>query len=301
MKSVQQYLLFFCLLLSLGVHILLGLGIFMLPQPYLPQTPRQLTVMEIIESSAEEQLNQQIVQQNPDLSYRTLKPPKNAKFLSQYHQNVGKQTASKKTYSHLKQKDRSIASIKPSLKTSKPLHLSLSDLTPQMNWDKYILKMNSSHFSQKEKTQSQFKSVKDEITFSNEALFQPNDYIEDVPEGQQTLLNTKAFQFYTYYTRMKEQVQASWEPMIKAKIRDMLISGKSMMFLQQKTRLLVTLNHAGALIDVKVLKKSQFADLDRIAIQSFHKTAPFPHPPKKLIGDDGTIKIKWDFILFHSS
>ena len=122
--------------------------------------------------------------------------------------------------------------------------------------------------------------------------------MKDIEEGQQTLLNTRAFKFYTYYSRIKQQVQASWKLMIKKEVRKLLLQQReSILGAEQKTSLLITLDRFGALVSVQVLKKSHLATLDHIAVKSFQLTAPFPHPPKSLIGEKEFLQIRWDFIL----
>jgi protein TonB len=38
-------------------------------------------------------------------------------------------------------------------------------------------------------------------------------------------------------------------------------------------------------------------DLDSAAVEAFRQAAPFPNPPKGMVEADGTIKIRWDFVL----
>jgi protein TonB len=63
------------------------------------------------------------------------------------------------------------------------------------------------------------------------------------------------------------------------------------------TKLLIVLNPAGTLVNVQVLSDSGVRDLDDAAIEAFRAAAPFPNPPKGIIETDGTVKIRWDFVL----
>ena len=38
-------------------------------------------------------------------------------------------------------------------------------------------------------------------------------------------------------------------------------------------------------------------ELDDAAVEAFRQAAPFPNPPKGLIETDGTIKIRWNFVV----
>ena len=63
------------------------------------------------------------------------------------------------------------------------------------------------------------------------------------------------------------------------------------------TRLVIVLNQQGTLIGVRVLERSGERDLDQTAIDAFRAAAPFPNPPEGIVEEDGTIKIRWDFVL----
>ena len=63
------------------------------------------------------------------------------------------------------------------------------------------------------------------------------------------------------------------------------------------TQVLVTLNPEGELVKVEVLTQSGVMDLDSAAVEAFRQAAPFPNPPKGMVEADGTIKIRWDFVL----
>ena len=42
--------------------------------------------------------------------------------------------------------------------------------------------------------------------------------LKDVDEGPQTILNTREFVYYSYYSRIKSKLQQFWEPKIKEKM-----------------------------------------------------------------------------------
>ena len=46
-----------------------------------------------------------------------------------------------------------------------------------------------------------------------------------------------------------------------------------------------------------MLTQSGVIDLDSAAVEAFREAAPFPNPPKGMVEGDGTIKIRWDFVL----
>ncbi|MCB0361740.1 MAG: energy transducer TonB, partial [Bdellovibrionales bacterium] len=63
------------------------------------------------------------------------------------------------------------------------------------------------------------------------------------------------------------------------------------------TRVLITLDKNGSLIQVQVLGQSGLVELDSAAVDAFRAAAPFPNPPQGMVEHDGNIRIRWDFIL----
>ena len=300
---------FFYLSLSLFFHSFFIYFIYSIPQHETSKpdrSPTSLFVMSIADSENrdlfKESTAKQIVEQNPDLSNTQDSPNKNAKFLSQYHQKAPKETVSKKPVS-INKTFKDISESKLVQKASKQAEtilsqqkgllpdLSVADLIPKTDWNQYM---------DVKKIGDQQGVSENSINFKNEVNlgFQSSDYLKDIEEGEQTLLNTRAFKFYTYYNRIKQQVQTSWKSMIKKEVRKLLLQQReSILGAGQRTSLLITLDRFGALVSIKVLKKSHITILDHIAVKSFQLTAPFPHPPKGLIGEKEFLQIRWDFIL----
>ncbi|MEK6556576.1 MAG: energy transducer TonB, partial [Bdellovibrionota bacterium] len=63
------------------------------------------------------------------------------------------------------------------------------------------------------------------------------------------------------------------------------------------TQVVIVLDKAGSLLKVQVVNESGVSDLDEAAVDAFRAAEPFPNPPKGMVEADGTIKIRWDFIL----
>ena len=127
---------------------------------------------------------------------------------------------------------------------------------------------------------------------------QTDDYLRDVQTGMQTLLSTREFVYYTYYNRIKEALRQHWEPNVREKVKIIYRQGRSIASAKDRvTQVLVTLDKNGDLLKVEVLTQSGVPDLDSAAMEAFRDAAPFPNPPKGMIESDGTIKIRWDFVL----
>lgn len=127
---------------------------------------------------------------------------------------------------------------------------------------------------------------------------QSQDYLKNVDQGLETLLNTKEFKYYTYFNRIRRQLSQHWQPKVREKLTNMFRQGRSIASDQDKiTKLLIILSPAGQLVNVQVISDSGVKDLDDAAIEAFRLAAPFPNPPKGIVDPDGTVKIRWDFVL----
>lgn len=124
------------------------------------------------------------------------------------------------------------------------------------------------------------------------------DYLKNTELGVETVLNTKEFKYYTYFNRIRRQLSQHWEPKVRDKLTKMFRQGRSIASDQDRiTKLLIVLNPSGLLVKVQILSDSGVRDLDDAAIEAFKSAAPFPNPPQGIVDPDGTVKIRWDFIL----
>jgi len=127
---------------------------------------------------------------------------------------------------------------------------------------------------------------------------QTDDYLEDIEEGGQTLLNTRRFLFYSFYSRVKDQLRSNWNPLIREEVSFIYATNRSLSSLgKKKTSLKVTLNDSGYLEEIALLKTSGNKAIDAAAIQAFRLAAPFPNPPVEMLEKDKKIRILWDFVL----
>ena len=127
---------------------------------------------------------------------------------------------------------------------------------------------------------------------------QSDDYLKDVKTGMQTLLSTREFVYFSYYQRIKDQIRQYWEPGVREKVKIVYRQGRTIASQKDRmTQLMVTLDSQGGLLKVEVLSSSGVQQLDDAAIEAFKSAAPFPNPPGGMVESDGTIKIRWDFIL----
>ena len=270
-------------------------------QPNLESTTVDLMDADTLKKLLNQQkIKGQVVEQNKKALNDEV--PEKARFLSEKNQRVVRETKAARTGQFKNTPDlnsgpnpaKPVAAQKPSkpkfpklgknLKVQKVSPVSLPklvDLKPKFNYGK-------------DYTPPQEQIVKS----GGQGPSQTDDYLKDVKTGLQTLLSTREFVYYTYYSRIKNKLRQYWEPMIKERITKILRSGRSIASSSNRvTNLLITLNQQGHLVKVQVMGESGLRDLDEAAIEAFESAAPFPNPPKGIIEQDGTIKIRWDFIL----
>ena len=278
----------FSILASLFLHMMFMAFTFVLPNLWKP-TPKEtveFTISEIVpEKSKPSQpmpMKQIVEQESKPLNDET---PEAAKFLSQHNQVVKKQTVAKNHGDFQNRKDK--AGKQGSGGAPKK---SLKDFAPQFDIEKMA--------DERRQKEMQFEKELTERAGSGSQASQSNDYLKDVAKGDETLLSTREFVYYSFYNRIRRQLNQYWGGKVREKMTKMFKQGRTIASEDDKiTKLLITLNRDGILTKVQVLSDSGVRDLDDAAIEAFKEAAPFPNPPAGIVESDGTIKIRWDFIL----
>ena len=297
MRRFTKNLFISALLLSLLIHLGAGVVVYF---KHLPDRNDKAVEFTLVETPKIDpnliQNAKQVVEQNEKRINDEIDPK--AKYLSRFNQKVVDPTkatqsgkfqndakmgeAQKTPDSKQMQEKKKIAKQSPKTKTNVVASPygdvalpKLADLQPQFHWDKVPAGVENPG------PQSQ-----------------TDDFLKDLKTGPQTLLTTREFVYYTYYSRIKERLRLFWEPKIKEKVNRLFASGRHLASDEEKvTKLVIVLDKDGKLIKVQVLGPSGVQDLDDAAIEAFQSAAPFPNPPSGIVDTDGTIKIRWDFIL----
>ena len=245
-KSYQQKSWF--IVGSLLLHTIL-FGLFWTSELFLQPTLPQDEYIEVTFTDSKQPL-QQIVQQD-EKSVNEVEP-ENAKFLSAKNQKINKETQAKQSgdfNNQIGQKTK-IAKQAQSKKTKKLP--TLQDLSPDSDW-----------YVEKDVEEPRQQEVQ-----AGNGPARSNDYLKDVKSGAQTLLNAREFVYYSYYNRIRNQLQQYWEPSIKVKFLKLVKSGRNIASSGDKlTKVLITLNNQGTLIKVQVVEESGVRDLDDAAIE----------------------------------
>jgi protein TonB len=296
---------------SILFHVFFGLSLLLYqPKPMVQdrieiqmvETPPPMPKMEdVIKDSAK-----QIVDQDDKALNKEIDPK--AKFLSKNDQKVEKQTLAKQ---HGDFQNRATRATNPGNGGQK--QFKMSDFTPKFDVAKAVRDRQTEEkkfdqdpdaykLAQKQKqkerdpAQANPSAVKPGET--GEQVSQSVDYIKDLDPGLETLLSTREFVYYTYYARIRRQLNQFWGPKVKEKLVAMYRSGRQIASSSDKiTKCLITLDKEGKLVRVQIIGISGVHELDEAAVEAFKLAEPFPNPPKGIIEDDGTIRLRWDFIL----
>lgn len=242
------------------------------------------------EKKSEKQLKNQIVE--TDENYSNLQKNENARFLSAKNNTVEKETRAKtgeQFKNAVKHGAKTIASEKAE-KIPAPVK-SAPDLFAR-DFDPYA------KLQQKQEQKKMANDKAAETGAEKGEQSATNDYLENVGEDLVTKLNTKEFKYYGYYQRIKSQLNQWWGPKVRERVVRMFKKGRMLASEGNKTtKLIIILNDVGTLVRVQVLGESGIRDLDEAAIDAFRAAAPFPNPPKGIVDADGTVKIRWDFVI----
>ncbi len=230
-----------------------------------------------------QKLERQIVEQDEKKS--TEEEP-DTRFLSAQNQKFKKQTVAKNK-GDFKNSQKETASLKKSQNSRS------WNLTPKLSASTPFV--NGEGPKKEELTESSDESEKNAELAEGS---QTNDYLKDVDQGLETLLNAREFKYYSYYNRIRRQLSQHWEPKVRTKLSQLFKQGRHLASTTDRiTKLIVVLDRGGNLVKVQVLKESGVTDLDDAATEAFQSAAPFPNPPTGIIENDGTVKIRWDFVL----
>jgi protein TonB len=317
------------IVLSLVLHGLLA--IFVVFSPYFASAPRKAvrqTEVELIDSERLQQLTDTVrLEEKPELTGQIVEQnekainderDKEAKFLSRHNQKVVRETKAA-AVGRFRNTDSSAG------EKSVERLMGKSNLTPENRKMTQQVESGKTAARSQEKT-AELANTRDGVPTharptlkdlvpsfkpvpppspndtmakgGGEGLSTNDDHIKDVTTGMQTLLSTREFVYYTYYNRIKDKLRQYWEPKIKEKMEHIMRQGRRIASNTERiTRIVIVLDNTGTLIRVQIIGPSGLSDLDDAAAEAFRAAAPFPNPPKGIVDSDGTIKIRWDFIL----
>lgn len=114
-----------------------------------------------------------------------------------------------------------------------------------------------------------------------------SDYLPDIDEGAQTLVNTKRWKYASFFNRVKRAVAQNWHPDVAYRLRDP--NGQIYGQKSRLTVLKVSLKPDGTIRDILIEKPCGVDFLDDEAVKAFREAQPFPNPPAGLVNQDSKL------------
>lgn len=128
-------------------------------------------------------------------------------------------------------------------------------------------------------------------------LGRTNDYLEDIPLGDFTKLNTQEYEYYGFYHRIRQKLEQFWGLNIQEKANKLFKEGRSIASDSNLiTGVTIKLNSRGEIVDIVLKSTSGVKELDDAAVESFNQAGPFPNPPKGMLRN-GKAVIDWGFVV----
>lgn len=225
--------------------------------------------------------------------------PKESKFLSKVDNSFARQTKNKNigTFAAAKKGSLEATQVKESqLKKSEKIKnaktLKFSDLAVKRT-EKINLKKNKKIA----------KSVNSKLGLKNGksngiAMGRSNDFLEDIPLGDFTQLNTQEFEFYGFYHRIRQKLEQYWGNNLQEEADKIFKQGRSIASDNNLiTSLTIKLDSTGKIVNILMNSTSGLKELDDAAVKSFNQAGPFPNPPKGMLKADGKAVIEWGFVV----
>jgi protein TonB len=296
-KRKGRNLLLAFLLLSLGVHLFLILGVSFFNPDSSPNfdsaTPIEITYET--DSKNSNKIQKQFVT-DPDLGALAEKLKEQSQRLSKFNRRV---------------KEESIASRSGPTKNVLPTQPQnfVSDLK-EINKTKAEDKKNNSG-NQKDafkfeksdegldfraETKKQVEAERGrQVPFSNSTIA---EHIPNVKRGGFTVLNTDQFTYYSFFNRVNEQIRMRWTGKIRRvsnSLHPKIIN--QLALLGRETRVELVLSKTGDFVSVFVDQTSGAEILDRAATDALIEATPFLNPPLDLVDTDGFIRLNYSFFV----
>ena len=300
-------------ILSLSVHLFLFLFFWLAPQFQAKNNtpveitlvqPEELTPTEIAKrvQKTEPEMARQIVQTDEKSANNEL--DKKARFLSAKNNTVEKETVAKEVGKFKNSDQQTSQAQAQAQKQVKAQVAKKASATQQSQTEKLPPQLFNNGFdayaslSKKQDAQEERKAQARQIALKNGESSATNDHIDNVDTSLKTQLNTREYLYYGYHKRIRDQLDQWYQANLREQLKKVFSQGRTVASVENKrTQLLIVLNNKGNLVTVHVLGISGVKELDDAAIETFKKAAPFPNPPKGMVDADGTIKVRWDFVL----
>ncbi|MBD66818.1 MAG: hypothetical protein CME62_16565 [Halobacteriovoraceae bacterium] len=147
------------------------------------------------------------------------------------------------------------------------------------------------------KTNSQKLGLKSGKT-TGKGLGASSDFLENIPLGDFTKLNTQEYEYYGFYHRIRQKLEQFWGRNIQEQANKIYKQGRSIASATNLiTNVVIKLDSEGKIVNIILKSTSGVKELDDAAIESFNQAGPFPNPPKGMLKADGKAVVEWGFVV----
>ena len=121
------------------------------------------------------------------------------------------------------------------------------------------------------------------------------DHAEGVDEGEATMLDSVRWKYASFFNRVRNAIDEEWEPQEVHKAHDP--DGRTFGTRTRRTQLVIRLNPDGSIARIRLDQPSGAPHLDEEAIRAVRAAAPFVNPPPGLVDHEtGFIEFGFGFI-----
>lgn len=115
-------------------------------------------------------------------------------------------------------------------------------------------------------------------------------------EGAFTALNTDQLTYYSFFSRVNEQMRNRWVSLIRSYVNSLPREEfEKLSRAERETIVEIVLSRSGEFVRSVLHHSSKVQPLDQAAVEAFQMAAPFLNPPKGLVEDDGFIHLRYLF------
>ncbi|MFK8138630.1 MAG: TonB family protein [Bdellovibrionales bacterium] len=124
-----------------------------------------------------------------------------------------------------------------------------------------------------------------------------NRIFEDIKEASFTSLNTDRHNYYSFYSRVEEQIRNSWYSELSRHIEEAKRKPEGYRAREWVTQLVVLVDPEGKIVRNSIYRTSGKSKYDKAAKDAFKKAAPFLNPPEGMLNENGLIRLRYTFSL----
>ncbi|MBK7890385.1 MAG: TonB C-terminal domain-containing protein [Bdellovibrionales bacterium] len=114
----------------------------------------------------------------------------------------------------------------------------------------------------------------------------------DIEIGNFTALNTDRFRYYSFYSRIEEQIRHRWVKYVKATLYSGRFPPSARSF---TTKIEIVLDRQGDFIRAIIHNESGAQSIDAAPVLAFREAKRIPHPPREMVKEDGTVRLFYSF------